>query len=114
MHMSASPDSAPQPAAPAGAPVRRTLAPTQNCVRCGREVPLGTAMCEFCNPLGLAQALRKIDEDPAELKSANRGTAHLYIANPIKKYEARAHSAFASHPPIKDRIRRLERLAHQA
>jgi len=65
------------------------------------------------NPLGLAQALRKIDEDPAELKSANRGTAHLYIANPIKKYEARAHSAFASHPPIKDRIRRLERLAHQ-
>jgi heat shock protein HtpX len=66
------------------------------------------------NPLGLAHALRKIDEDPAELKSANRGTAHLYIANPIKKYEARAHSAFASHPPIKDRIRRLERLAHQA
>jgi heat shock protein HtpX len=64
------------------------------------------------NPLGLAHALRKIDEDPKDLASANRGTAHLYIANPIKKFEARAHTAFASHPPIKDRIRRLEALAH--
>ena len=58
------------------------------------------------NPLGLANALRKIDDDPDELKSANRGTAHLYIANPIKKFEARADSVFASHPPIQDRIKR--------
>jgi len=64
------------------------------------------------NPLGLANALRKIDADPHDLQVANRGTAHLYIANPIKKFEARAHTAFASHPPIKERIRRLEALAH--
>lgn len=64
------------------------------------------------NPLGLANALRKIDEDPDVLESANRGTAHLYIANPIKKFEARAQTMFASHPPIKDRIARLEALAH--
>jgi heat shock protein HtpX len=64
------------------------------------------------NPLGLADALRKIDDDPDELRVANRGTAHLFIANPIKKFEARAQTAFASHPPIKDRIRRLEALAH--
>ncbi len=63
-------------------------------------------------PLGLASALRKIDDDPEELKHANRGTAHLYIANPIKKFEMKAHSALASHPPIKDRIRRLEALVH--
>ena len=63
------------------------------------------------NPLGLASALRKIDEDPEVLESANRGTAHLYIANPIKTFEARASSMFASHPPIKDRIARLEALA---
>jgi heat shock protein HtpX len=63
-------------------------------------------------PQGLASALRKIDRDPAELQHANRGTAHLYIANPIKKFEERASTAFASHPPIKDRIRRLEALAH--
>lgn len=62
------------------------------------------------NPLGLASALRKIDEDPDVLESANRGTAHLYIANPIKKFEARASSMFASHPPIQDRIQRLESL----
>jgi heat shock protein HtpX len=66
------------------------------------------------HPLGLANALRKIDADPHDLKVANRGTAHLYIANPIKKFEAKAHTAFASHPPIKERIRRLEALAHSS
>lgn len=64
------------------------------------------------NPLGLANALRKIDADPDVLEAANRGTAHLYIANPIKKFEARASSMLSSHPPIQDRIRRLEALAH--
>jgi heat shock protein HtpX len=65
------------------------------------------------NPLGLANALRKIDDDPAVLHSANRGTAHLYIANPIKTFEARADTVFASHPPIKDRIRRLLSLVRE-
>jgi Zn-dependent protease with chaperone function len=41
---------------------------------------------------------------------ANQGTAHLYIVNPIKKFQSWADTAFASHPPIKDRIRRLEAL----
>jgi heat shock protein HtpX len=63
-------------------------------------------------PQGLASALRKIDQDPHELAHANRGTAHLFIANPIKKFEARANSAFASHPPMQDRIARLEALVH--
>jgi len=61
-------------------------------------------------PQGLANALRKIDADPDVLETANRGTAHLYIANPIKKFEERASSVWASHPPIKDRIARLEAL----
>lgn len=65
------------------------------------------------DPLGLANALRKIDADPDVLKTANRGTAHLYIANPIKKFEERADSMFASHPPIKDRIARLLALVGQ-
>jgi heat shock protein HtpX len=63
-------------------------------------------------PQGLANALKVIDADPAVLQRANRGTAHLYIANPIKKFEARAQSALASHPPIRERIRRLEALVH--
>jgi heat shock protein HtpX len=61
-------------------------------------------------PQGLANALRKIDDDPEVLETANRGTAQLFIANPIKKFEKRAGSVFASHPPIKERIRRLESL----
>lgn len=28
---------------------------TQSCIRCGATVPLGTSMCENCNPLGLTQ-----------------------------------------------------------
>ena len=66
------------------------------------------------NPLGLAHALKVIDDDPDVLQTANRGTAHLYIANPVKAFEARANSMFASHPPIKARITRLLELAHAA
>jgi heat shock protein HtpX len=64
-------------------------------------------------PQGLASALRKIDADGHVLRRANRGTAHLFIANPIKKFEERAASPFASHPPIQARIRRLEALVHE-
>jgi heat shock protein HtpX len=64
-------------------------------------------------PHGLANALRKIDADPAVLTHANRGTAHLYIANPIKKFADRADTLFSSHPPMKDRIRRLQALVHE-
>jgi heat shock protein HtpX len=63
-------------------------------------------------PQGLANALRKLQGDAAVLKSANRGTAHLFIANPIAKFQARAESVFASHPPLKDRIARLDALVH--
>jgi heat shock protein HtpX len=63
-------------------------------------------------PLGLASALRKISDDPAELRNANRGTAPLYIVNPIKKIRAGADAMFSSHPPIEERIQRLEALDH--
>ncbi len=61
-------------------------------------------------PEGLASALRKIRDDKQVLAHANRGTAQLYIANPIKKFEGLADTMFASHPPINDRIKRLEAL----
>jgi heat shock protein HtpX len=64
-------------------------------------------------PEGLANALRKIDADPHELQNANRGTAHLFIANPIKKFAAMANSMWSSHPPMADRIRRLEALVRK-
>jgi heat shock protein HtpX len=63
-------------------------------------------------PQGLANALRKLQGDAAVLKTANGGTAHLFIANPLKKFQDKAESALASHPPLKDRIARLEALVH--
>jgi heat shock protein HtpX len=63
-------------------------------------------------PQGLANALRKLQGDAAVLKNANGGTAHLFIANPLKKFQDKAESMLASHPPLKDRIARLEALVH--
>jgi heat shock protein HtpX len=59
------------------------------------------------NPKGLADALQKISGDREVLEVANRATAHLYIANPIKKFEKRSKGIFSTHPPIEDRIRIL-------
>jgi len=59
------------------------------------------------NPDALASALGKISADPEVLEVANRATQHLYIVNPIKAFEKRAQSMFSTHPPIKDRIKRL-------
>ncbi len=59
------------------------------------------------NPDGLASALAKISNDPEVLEVANRATAHLYIVHPIKKSEQRASSIFDTHPPLKDRVRRI-------
>jgi heat shock protein HtpX len=56
------------------------------------------------NPKGLADALQKISGDREVLEAANRATAHLYIVNPIKKFEKRAKGLFSTHPPIQDRI----------
>ena len=56
------------------------------------------------NPKGLADALAKISGDNEVLEVANRATAHLYIANPVKKFEKRAKGLLSTHPPIEERI----------
>lgn len=67
------------------------------------------------NPEGLASALSKLagDEEPL-VDLANRGTAHMYIVNPLRKMR-KSHqslsSMFSSHPPVADRIARLMALA---
>jgi len=63
------------------------------------------------NPMGLAQALRKIAADPEALEVANKATQHLYIVNPIKATEERSRSMWDTHPPIAERIQVLEQLA---
>ncbi len=66
------------------------------------------------NPAGLAKALEKISHDQQPLQAANKATAHLYIANPLKNH----HNAigmfaglFQTHPPIKDRVEKLRNIA---
>jgi heat shock protein HtpX len=59
-------------------------------------------------PPGLASALRKIAEDKEALEVANKATASLYIANPLKDAPRALDGLFDTHPPIAERIRRLE------
>ncbi len=61
------------------------------------------------DPLGLARALEKIDGDPRPVAVTNRATAHLYIANPIKR--ASGDGLFDTHPPIEKRIAVLRAMA---
>ena len=58
-------------------------------------------------PEGLASALEKISGSSEQLKSANRATAHMYIANPFKKTKGFFKKAFSTHPPIDKRIQKL-------
>lgn len=63
-------------------------------------------------PQGLASALQKISADKEPLEVANRGTAHLYIINPLKGSQAVGWFAglFNTHPPIQVRIKALQEM----
>ncbi|OGV95814.1 zinc metalloprotease HtpX [Microgenomates group bacterium RBG_16_45_19] len=68
----------------------------------------GAAITKY--PEGLARALEKIAADPEPLEVANKATAHLYIANPLKNHHDAVSffsSLFATHPPINQRIAAL-------
>ncbi|KUK79761.1 MAG: Protease HtpX-like protein [Microgenomates bacterium 39_7] len=65
------------------------------------------------NPAGLANALEKISQDREPLKAANKATAHLYIANPLKNRKdaiGMFANLFQTHPPIEERIANLRAL----
>ncbi len=62
------------------------------------------------NPLCLASALRKLESANERMPlDANPATAHLFIVNPLSA--AGIARLFSTHPPIEERIRRLERMA---
>jgi len=71
----------------------------------------GARLCG--NPLSLAGALKKLHMGIARnpMTDANPATAPLYIANP---FSARGVTAlFSTHPPMEERIKRLEDMAYR-
>jgi heat shock protein HtpX len=65
-------------------------------------------------PPGLADALRKIGAASGiPMRSANNATAHLWLSQPSRVQGERMgpmERLFSTHPPMEDRIRRLEEM----
>jgi heat shock protein HtpX len=65
------------------------------------------------DPLALASALRKLQRGSQAAPSAvaQPAFAHLYIVNPLSGQTLAG--LFSTHPPLEERVRRLEAMAHQ-
>lgn len=62
------------------------------------------------DPLSLANALRKLEQGAQRIPmEANPSTAHMFIVNPLTG--GGLMSLFSTHPPMEERIRRLESMA---
>ncbi len=59
-------------------------------------------------PEGLASALEKIEKTGSVLKKQNTATAHFFFANPLRGHSV--SNLFSTHPPIKERIARLQQM----
>lgn len=82
----------------------------------GREYEADRMGAEISGqPLWLASALAKLhagtQQIPNRAAEANPATAHMYIANPLTAGGLR--SLFSTHPPMEERIARLEAMAGQ-
>jgi heat shock protein HtpX len=66
------------------------------------------------HPEALARALEKISHDTEPLEAANKATAHLYFANPLKNVHGGVGmfaTLFMTHPPVGERIKALRGMA---
>jgi heat shock protein HtpX len=80
----------------------------------GREYEADRMGAEISGqPLWLASALAKLhagtQQIPNQAAEANPATAHMYIANPLSA--GGMASLFSTHPPMEERIARLEAMA---
>ena len=63
------------------------------------------------DPLALASALRKLAYgNSRQENNVSASTAHMFIVNPLKGKDIQ--SLFSTHPPIDERIKRLEKMAN--
>jgi heat shock protein HtpX len=64
------------------------------------------------NPHHLASALRKLEtaNSRSPMPRVNEATAHMFIVNPLRGGGFK--SLFSTHPPVEERIRRLESMPH--
>jgi heat shock protein HtpX len=69
------------------------------------------------NPMALASALEKLEAASAPTRAITRGAAHLCIVDPapglLSAREGKFADMFGSHPPIRQRIIRLEGMSYQ-
>lgn len=63
-------------------------------------------------PQGLISALTKIGQSGSVMKRQNTSTAHLFFANPLKAHGLT--NLFSTHPPIPERIARLQSMETHA
>jgi len=76
-----------------------------------REYAADYAGAKMCHkPLSLASALGRLDQSVRAfpMQGGNPSTAHLFIVNPFKG--SGLTNLFSTHPPMEERIRRLEQL----
>lgn len=76
-----------------------------------REYAADEGGARLSNPLALASALEKIEASVRRrpLAGGNPSTAHMYIVNPFTAENITG--LFSTHPPVKERVRRLRKLA---
>ena len=78
-----------------------------------REFEADKGGAQLCgNPLFLANALRKLENanESAPMPRVNEATAHMFIVNPLRGGGG-VKALFTTHPPMAERIHRLEEMA---
>jgi heat shock protein HtpX len=77
-----------------------------------REYLADEGGAHLAHPLSLAKALGKLETASQRIPmQANPSTAHMFIVNPLKGKGGGVLSLFSTHPPIEERIARLEEMA---
>jgi heat shock protein HtpX len=92
------------------APIAAAL--IQMAISRSREYEADATGARICgNPLWLANALRKLQAGSQRVPlNANPATAHMFIVNPLRG--GGFGSLFSTHPPLEDRIARLESMVY--